>query len=179
MPERPEVLDHIVTDRKFLAQRSKETTYAEMKELHIVARLINMLDNGWTAGIGLAAIQIGVPIRCAVFIPNRVNLNWSKDPVTIVNPKILSFENLNMKSREGCLSVPDVRVNTYRYGKVTVAMGEDQTTTIVAEGTLAQVYQHEIDHMDGILCDARTIIQGRNERCGCGSGLKFKKCHGK
>lgn len=187
-----QVIDRIVTDRAFLSQRSKETTLEEMKKLGIVSRLICMLDSGWTPGIGLAAIQIGVPIRVAVYIPNRISPELSKDPVTLINPEIVSFENLNFKSREGCLSLPDKRFNTYRYGKIVYENGEmpkgahlfpeaepDQRPALLAEGVEAQVVQHEIDHMDGRLCDSRTLIQTRNERCACGSNLKFKKCHGK
>lgn len=175
-----QVLDQICKDRKILGQRSRETDTEEMRKLGIVARLISMMDEGWTSGIGLAAIQIAVPIRCAVYIPYRIDPKLSKDPVTLINPVVIEFSNLRPRSREGCISIPGERFNTYRYNEITIENGPaDKRVIMRASGVEAQVIQHEIDHMDGICCDQRTKIQERNERCACGSGIKFKKCHGK
>lgn len=174
-----QVKDEICKDVNILSQRSRETTTEEMRTLGIVARLLNMMDAGWTGAIGLAAIQIGVPIRVALYIPNRINPAFSKNPVTLINPVIVGFGNLRPRMREGCISLPDKRYDTYRYNNIEIENGPaDARVVLRATDVEAQVIQHEIDHMDGLLCHDRVKIPGRNEPCHCGSERKFKKCHG-
>lgn len=176
MPE----LDQIYCDINFLSQKCRATTREEMKELGIVARLISAMQSGWTGAIGLAAIQIGVPICAAVYIPNRIKPELSNDPVTLVNPVLKEYRNLQPYGQEGCLSLPSQRVLTYRYRNVVVETGYDDNRKIIeAEGLEAIVLQHEIDHMDGILNVHRGRAPRRNEICPCGSVKKFKVCHGR
>lgn len=104
-------------------------------------------------GIGLAANQVGVGIRLCV-----VDLSVGEDPqalFVLVNPEIRSASGADV-GEEGCLSFPDVTLDIERAERVTVeALDlEGRTVTLHAEGLLARVAQHEIEHLDG-----RTFLQ--------------------
>ena len=96
-------------------------------------------------GIGLAAIQIGVPKRVIV-------IDVGEGLVALVNPTIGKREG-EVQMEEGCLCLPGVMVDVTRSERVTVkgldAKGEE--VTLDAEGLFARALQHEIDHLDGIL----------------------------
>ena len=96
-------------------------------------------------GIGLAAIQIGVPKRVIV-------VDVGEGLVALVNPAICKEEG-EVQMEEGCLCLPGVLVDVKRSERVTVkgldAKGEE--VTIEAEGLFARALQHEIEHLDGIL----------------------------
>ena len=166
----------------------------------IAAELFEIL-NKRKDGIGLAANQVGIDAAVAV-------LNV-REPIVLINPKIISKEN-EIDFYEGCLSYPGKGVNTKRYETVEVKSDNVDGTMIFSgvdtgektkgsweqEGKTYQVkdrdlrileavcVQHEIDHLNGIVCMDRkvntTIVRdkkiGRNEKCPCGSGLKYKKC---
>lgn len=166
--------DKIETRRLVLESRSMETTEEEVKEKKLYERLCEMFGKGWVESEGWAAIQIGVPLRYAVY---RIGGHAA----VLLNPVLLEWSGYAMMtSREGCMSLPYERHITYRYTHVTIENGPaDKRVILKAEGREAWIIQHEMDHMDGILCDKRTTIQNRNEPCECGSGVKFKKCHGR
>jgi peptide deformylase len=95
-------------------------------------------------GIGIAANQVGVPLRVAIV--GREDGSWFE----IVNPSVLSTEEPVVLS-EGCLSVPDQFEQTPRFRKVRVRY-QDRTGApheLAAEDRLAHVLQHEIDHLEG------------------------------
>jgi peptide deformylase len=101
-------------------------------------------------GIGLAANQVGVPRRLIVVDCSR------RDPdsqlIVLVNPEIIAAEGMT-SIEEGCLSVPDYQAEVMRYEKVKVR-GLDlqgKTVELDADGLLAVVLQHEIDHLNGKL----------------------------
>jgi peptide deformylase len=97
-------------------------------------------------GVGIAANQIGVPLRVALV--GRGDGTFFE----IVNPEILSRAE-PVTLREGCLSVPEEWEQVDRFRKVRVRY-QDRTATWHeddAEGQLAHVFQHEIDHLDGIV----------------------------
>ncbi|OGQ50065.1 MAG: peptide deformylase [Deltaproteobacteria bacterium RIFCSPLOWO2_02_FULL_47_10] len=106
------------------------------------------------AGVGLAAPQIGISKRVMV-IDVGVELDEGfKKPylIQMANPEIVSAQG-EVEWEEGCLSIPDFRLNTKRKAKV-VVKGMDKnnkTIEILAEGLLAIAFQHEIDHLDGKL----------------------------
>jgi len=102
-------------------------------------------------GVGLAAIQVGEPIRMMVMDP--VHDEGEKvEPLVLCNPEILTQEGAETLE-EGCLSVPDVREDVERALQVKVkfkdAYGKDQVLEF--EGLLARCVLHEIDHMNGQL----------------------------
>ena len=101
-------------------------------------------------GIGLAANQVGVPRKLIVVDTSRRDLD--SQLIVIVNPEMVSGEGL-ITMEEGCLSVPDYQAEVTRYQKVKVR-GLDlqgKSMELDAEGLLAVVLQHEIDHVNGKL----------------------------
>ena len=100
-------------------------------------------------GVGLAAPQVGVPLRLAVvdFDPENHDLR------VLVNPVIVKRSGRQELHDEGCLSFPEVRSQVKRSPKVIFhAQGLDgETAEYAAEGLAARAVQHEIDHLDGLL----------------------------
>ena len=101
-------------------------------------------------GVGLAAPQIGIAKRISV-IDTSVGEDESKK-VVIINPEILSKEG-SQTGEEGCLSIPGFREPLTRANKVTVRAQNEKGETIELDGEelLARAFQHEIDHLNGIL----------------------------
>ena len=111
----------------------------------------NMVETTLAApGVGLAANQIGLPWRLFV-----VNLGVETDKenlVTLVNPKITAMEGSEL-GEEGCLSIPDVISEVNRASQVEIK-GYDLDGNEVryeAQGYLARAFQHEMDHLNGVL----------------------------
>ncbi|MBI5606273.1 MAG: peptide deformylase [Deltaproteobacteria bacterium] len=101
-------------------------------------------------GIGLAANQVGRPIRLIVF--DVTPKDQDRKPTVLINPEIIESEG-EQTMEEGCLSVPEYFSDVKRSAKVRVR-GLDikgKPLEICGEGILATVLQHEIDHLDGIL----------------------------
>jgi peptide deformylase len=101
-------------------------------------------------GIGLAATQVGKPIRVIVF--DLHPREEGRNPSCLINPEIIETEGEQILE-EGCLSVPEYFSEVKRNAKVKVR-GLDtggKPVEICGEGVLATVLQHEIDHLDGIL----------------------------
>ncbi len=112
----------------------------------------DMLDTMYDApGIGLAAIQIGVPKRIIVMDLGRDEDN--KEPRYFVNPVIINKNEEKAKYEEGCLSVPDQFAEIERPNSCEVEYldynGKKQA--LKADGLLATCIQHEMDHLEGIL----------------------------
>ena len=112
----------------------------------------DMLDTMYTAkGIGLAAIQIGVPKRIIVMdISKEEN---KKKPMYFVNPIIIKKNDEKVTYEEGCFSVPNQFAEIDRPSKCEVEYldynGNKQN--LKAEGLLATCIQHEMDHLEGVL----------------------------
>ena len=101
-------------------------------------------------GLGLAANQVGVLKRILVF--DNIEAGYGMDPQALINPEIVAAEGC-VKDEEGCLSIPEIKDLVERSEKITVT-GLDhsgQEVKIEAEGLQARIFQHEIDHLDGIL----------------------------
>lgn len=103
-------------------------------------------------GVALAAIQIDVPYRVVIV---RTNFDDKKDRTfrIFINPEITKYDGDIVEDHEGCLSIKDIYGKVPRYSKVRVrAMNENgREVRIKAEGFLARVFQHEIDHTNGIV----------------------------
>ena len=111
----------------------------------------DMLDTMYAAnGIGLAAIQIGVPKNVVVIDLNKDN---KKLPMFFVNPKITSKSKSLKKYEEGCLSIPNLFAEIERPSECEIQyldyFGKEKT--LKANGLLATCIQHEVDHLKGIL----------------------------
>jgi peptide deformylase len=132
----------------FLRQTSKD-----VDEVDDAARKLmdDMLDTMYAApGIGLAAIQVGIPKRIIVI---DLSKEEEKKPLFFVNPKIILKSNNNATYEEGCLSVPGQFAEIDRPDRCHVNYldyhGDKQD--LKAEGLLATCIQHEMDHLEGIL----------------------------
>jgi peptide deformylase len=101
-------------------------------------------------GIGLAAQQVGVSKRVAV-----IDLSMGKDPaqkIVLVNPEITSSEGKQYEE-EGCLSFPEIREKVVRASKIRVRAQDEHGEWFEMDGEelLSRCFQHEIDHLDGII----------------------------
>ena len=118
-----------------------------------VAQLIDdMLETMYTApGVGLAAPQVGENVRVIVFDLSDSKAS-ERHPHYLINPVITAFKGEEV-GEEGCLSVPGIRENVRRYSHIEVKGIdlEGREKTIEAMGFLARMFQHEIDHLEGIL----------------------------
>jgi peptide deformylase len=118
----------------------------------VVKLMDDMLETMYAApGVGLAAIQVGVPKRIVVL--DTADDGEPPRPIAMANPEIVALGSKTRLHEEGCLSIPDVRVDIERPDTVTVRyldrMGKEQE--IEADGLLATAIQHELDHLDGQL----------------------------
>ena len=117
-----------------------------------VERLVDdMVDTMYAApGIGLAATQVGVPLR--VFV---VDISVGRDPkglIVMINPEFVERDGMQLEE-EGCLSVPGFNATVVRPQRA-VVKGLDRAGTerrIEGIGLLARAFQHEMDHLDGTL----------------------------
>jgi len=104
-------------------------------------------------GVGLAAIQVAVPIRALLIDIGDEEGNQSKDTlIEVINPEFLTWDG-SIKDTEGCLSVPDYFDEVERYANVKVKFFDrfGKEHTMDADGLLSVAFQHETDHLDGHL----------------------------
>jgi len=117
----------------------------------IVRIIDDMIETMYAApGIGLAAPQVGVPLR--IFV---VDVSLGRDPsslMVMVNPSFAERDGMQLEE-EGCLSVPDFNATVVRPSRVVVKGLDRAGTECEREGTglLARAFQHEMDHLDGTL----------------------------
>jgi peptide deformylase len=118
-----------------------------------VRRLIDdMIESMYAAdGIGLAAVQIGVPKR--VIVMDLDQKDGKRNPRVFVNPKILWASEEKATFEEGCLSVPEIWEEVERPARIKAEHldREGKLVTLEADGLLATCLQHEMDHLEGIL----------------------------
>jgi peptide deformylase len=117
-----------------------------------IDRLVNdMIETMYAApGIGLAAPQVGVPLRLFV-----VDLSAGRDPNglnVLINPEFVEVEGVQLEE-EGCLSLPGFNATVVRPSRIVVKSLDRNGTEQTIEGTglLARAFQHEMDHLDGAL----------------------------
>ena len=140
----------IITEpNKILRQKSLPVNNVGQEEQRLMD---DMLETMYVAkGIGLAAIQVGVPKRIIVI---DISKNDEKNnPLYFVNPKIKIKNSETSTYEEGCLSVPNFFAEVDRPKKCDVEYLDYQgkKKTLNAEGLLATCIQHEMDHLEGIL----------------------------
>ncbi len=112
----------------------------------------DMMETMYAApGIGLAAIQVGVPKR--VIVLDISGKDEPKNPMYFINPEIVQKSESNSIYEEGCLSVPGQFAEIERPEKCHIKYLDyyGQPKEIKAEGMLATCIQHEMDHLEGIL----------------------------
>ena len=112
----------------------------------------DMKDTMYDApGIGLAAIQLAEPIR--LLVVDTTKPDEPRHPLYFVNPEVVWSADERRVYEEGCLSIPEYYEEVERPGSVRVRYvdRDGQRQELLAEGLLATVLQHEIDHLDGVL----------------------------
>jgi peptide deformylase len=112
----------------------------------------DMLETMYDApGVGLAAVQVGIPRR--LIVVDASAKEEERHPLVLINPEILALGAEMRLHEEGCLSIPDVRVEIERPGSLRVRFldREGKPRELEAEGLLATAIQHEIDHLNGRL----------------------------
>ncbi len=145
-----------MTIRKILIEpdpflRQKSTKVVEVNG-EIQTLMDDMLETMYNApGIGLAAIQVGVPKRVIVIDLSRDD--EKKNPLYFVNPEIITNSHKDIAYEEGCLSVPGQFAEISRPDecKVKHLDYKGNEKILEAKGLLATCIQHEIDHLEGIL----------------------------
>lgn len=141
-----------------------ESKTALVKEItpEILKLTKDMIDTCRKAqGIGLAAPQIGKSLRLCIINLEHLGL----PPFALINPKIVKTSWKKVSMEEGCLSIPGLYGMVKRPAKVTVKATniEGRETKFEADGILARVLQHEIDHLDGVLFTSKMTKQTSGE----------------
>lgn len=126
-----------------------ERVDAEVRQL-----MSDMLETMYAApGIGLAAVQVGILRRIIVVDIAKKEENETPVPLLMANPEIVRRGDTPRRHEEGCLSIPEVLVEIERPAAITVRYVdvEGRQRELEAEGLLATVIQHEVDHLEGRL----------------------------
>ena len=128
------------------------STLVEMIDAPIKRLAADMLETMYDApGVGLAAVQVGVPKR--LFVIDVADEEEGRKPLVLINPKILRLGDQLVPYEEGCLSLPDVRIEIERPDSLTISYLDldGKVQELEADGLLATAIQHEADHLDGKL----------------------------
>lgn len=139
----------IIIPDPLLREVSKPVTVVDER---IVRLADDMLETMYEApGVGLAAIQVGVPVRLLVL--DVTGKDEPDNPQVFINPQILWTSEERSVYEEGCLSIPGAYAEVERPAKVRVSWLDRQgkAQEMEADGLLATCLQHEIDHLDGVL----------------------------
>lgn len=142
-----------------LRQKARQVVLPDAQLPAIARRMLDLMNDA--EGIGLAAPQVGLSIRLFVVdVPESEDRtidgplpSATDGPVVYINPVITNPQGAPEPSEEGCLSLPDIRGQVLRPPTVTITAqdldGKEFTHT--ATGLLARCWQHELDHLDGVL----------------------------
>lgn len=153
----------IVKDKELLSKPCEIASIHEAYEISsILLEEIKKIDNA----LGLAANQIGFNKQIFVI---KTEKNGYK---LVYNSKIIKKNHPFISKREGCLSFPEIYLDTIRYQEIYIedAIGKDYYF-----GYDALVFQHEQDHIDGVTFFERKVPE-KYSPCFCGSNKKFKFC---
>ena len=142
--------------RKILTEPNKVLREKSLKVESVDKDLQNLMDDMLETmyaapGIGLAAIQVGIPKR--IIVLDISYKEGKKNPMYFVNPEIIEKSNKNSTYEEGCLSVPGQFAEIDRPDQCHIKYLDyfGQHKEMKAEGMLATCIQHEMDHLEGIL----------------------------
>ena len=155
-----ELLDILVAPHAALKKVARPVTAADAERVRaLIPRLFATMYRA--PGIGLAAPQVGENLRIAVvdLMPDD-----KKQPMVLVNPKIVSQSQDVATREEGCLSLPGQYADVTRPARVRVRFDDaaGARREIDADGLLAACLQHELDHLDGVLFTDHLSILKRN-----------------
>jgi peptide deformylase len=139
----------IVLGNPILRQKAKPVRQITKAERQLIDDLLETMDAH--EGVGLAAPQVGILQR--IFVAR-----WEGETFVLVNPEIEWRSKETVAGMEGCLSIPGVQGKVVRHEQIRVrALNADGNPIVLQpEGWLARIFQHEMDHLDGILILDRT-----------------------
>jgi peptide deformylase len=144
-----------------LRERAREVSPDELRSDEVQALIDDLIETRRAAnGAGLAANQVGVPLRIAVAENDGRNPRYPYKPAIpltlMVNPQVEPLGPETFEVNEGCLSVPDLRGNLTRLMRIRVRYLDREGGEHSEEkrGVTAGTFQHEVDHLDGVMfCD--------------------------
>lgn len=163
------VRDIISIGDPVLRERARALTAEELRSPEVQRLIDDLIETRRAAdGAGLAANQIGVAVRIAVAEVDGVNPRYPYKPpiplTVIVNPTIEPVSDETVEINEGCLSLPDLRGVVRRHVEVRLRYldREGNRHEEIRRGLTAGTFQHEVDHLDGIMvvdrADPRTLM---------------------
>jgi peptide deformylase len=128
---------------RVLKKKAKKITDFNQDLLSLIQEMKQTLGE---KGVGLAAPQVGQSLR--LFI-----IRWENQELVLINPRIISCSRNKIEAEEGCLSLPGLSVNVKRSDKIDIEAYNEQgiITRMTLEGWIARIFQHEFDHLNGIL----------------------------
>ena len=138
--------------KSFCLNNACQTVNGSLLDSSTLYSLIhNMFETlyDYPSGVGLSANQVGIMLRLCVIDFKRD----AKKPIVCINPEYSPLSDEKMMSKEQCLSFPNVSANVQRYNRIRInyqnVHGEEKE--MIAEGFKSFVFQHEIDHLNGIV----------------------------
>ena len=151
------VMDIVTFPSKVLREETKQITDFDQDLEKLVADMVDTMRDA--PGVGLAAPQVGISKKLVVVeYGSEADDSFPRQLFVLVNPEIVERSEDIVRGVEGCLSVPDL-VGSVDRSRVVTVRAQDQhgkNLKIRAEGWLARIFQHEIDHINGILYTDRT-----------------------
>jgi peptide deformylase len=141
-----------------LREVAREVSAEELASEEVQRLIDDMIETmRAVSGAGLAAPQVGVPLRIAVIEVREGNPRYPYKPpiplTVIVNPELRPLDAATFATNEGCLSIPNLRGDLARFENVGVRYldRDGQPHEETRRGLTAGTFQHEVDHLDGIL----------------------------
>ena len=149
-----------------LKKKAKFLTEVTDADIQLIQDMFETMNNA--NGVGLAANQVGELKQILVLDISDSEKGEGTKPMALINPEIVEEEG-EWEMEEGCLSIPDVREKVKRPEKITVIYNDVNMDEIEleADGMLARVIQHEMDHLNGVLfldhlsSTKRTLLRSR------------------
>jgi peptide deformylase len=152
------VLPIVTVGDPVLRERARELSVEELRTDAVQRLIDDMIDTKRAAhGAGIAANQVGETVRIAIVEVEPDNPRYPYKPqvplTVIVNPEIEPLDDETFAVNEGCLSVPDLRGDVERFVNIRVRYRDREGVEHeeVRRGLTAGTFQHELDHLDGVL----------------------------
>jgi peptide deformylase len=141
-------------DSIFLRKKSQEVKFdpTDTTIQYFVHRLFKTVRHPSSMGVGIAAPQVGINKR--IIWVKRFDKEEEEMPFEVyINPKIIKYSEEVKETAEGCLSIPDRREKVIRPDKITIEYQtlDGKKHQEIIDGFTSVIFQHEIDHLDGIL----------------------------
>jgi peptide deformylase len=139
------IMDIVKYGSNVLREKSKKIEKIDDEIKNLLNNMVETMQNA--QGVGLAAPQVGVNIRAFVLDVGDGNIR------KVVNPEFLEFSEKLVEQEEGCLSIPGVYKKVKRPESLKIKYLNENGEEVVeeADGLLARAFQHEYDHLEGVL----------------------------